>query len=314
MPSLSGPLKNEHINTPSRRTLLRLSLGVLALRFAPSAWAQTEAAPLRVITLFQGATDSAVALGITPCGIVDSWSEKPTYRYLRSALEPVPHVGLETQPSLEDIALLKPDVIIASRFRHERIAPLLKQIAPVVMLEEVFEFKKTLALMGVALHRQQRADEVLNRWHLRTAQLRQQLQQKFAGRWPPTVSILDVREDHIRSYLPASFPGSVITELGFDWSEASRAANGVSIKLTSKESLAVVNADIFFVFLRAEKSAVQRNYESLVRHPLWQQMRAPQQGQVWRVDGVAWSLSGGMLGANLMLDDVARLVTADVAS
>jgi iron complex transport system substrate-binding protein len=43
-------------------------------------------------------------------------------------------------------------------------------------------------------------------------------------------------------------------------------------------------------------------------------MRAPQQGQVWRVDGVAWSLSGGMLGANLMLDDVARLVTADVAS
>jgi iron complex transport system substrate-binding protein len=289
---------------------LRLSLGVVALRFALPAWAQADAAPLRVITLFQGATDSAVALGITPCGIVDSWSEKPTYRYLRSALEQVPHVGLETQPSLEDIALLKPDVIIASRFRHERIAPLLKQIAPVVMLEEVFEFKKTLALMGVALYRQQRADEVLAQWQRRVAQLRGQLQQKFAGRWPPTVSILDVREDHIRSYLPASFPGSVITELGFDWSEASREASGVSIKLTSKESLAVVNADIFFVFMHAEKAAVQRNYESLVQHPLWLQMRAPRQGQVWQVDGVAWSLSGGMLGANLMLDDVARRATA----
>lgn len=289
---------------------MRLSLGVVALRFALPAWAQADGAPLRVITLFQGATDSAVALGITPCGIVDSWSEKPTYRYLRSALEQVPHVGLETQPSLEDIALLKPDVIIASRFRHERIAPLLKQIAPVVMLEEVFEFKKTLALMGVALYRQQRADEVLAQWQRRVAQLRGQLQQKFAGRWPPTVSILDVREDHIRSYLPASFPGSVITELGFDWSEASREASGVSIKLTSKESLAVVNADIFFVFMNAEKAAVQRNYESLVQHPLWLQMRAPRQGQVWQVDGVAWSLSGGMLGANLMLDDVARRATA----
>jgi iron complex transport system substrate-binding protein len=295
---------------PTRRTLLRLSLGVLAVKFSMPAWAQTDAAPLRVITLFQGASDSAVALGVTPCGIVDSWSEKPTYHYLRWALEDVPHVGLETQPSLEDIALLKPDVIIASRFRHERIAPLLKQIAPVVMLEEVFEFKKTLALMGLALYRQQQADEVLAHWQQRVAQLRLQLQQKFAGRWPPTVSILDVREDHIRSYLPASFPGSVITELGFDWSEASRAASGVSIKLTSKESLAVVNADIFFIFLRAEKAAVQRNYESLVQHPLWQQMRAPQQGRVWRVDGVAWSLSGGMLGANLMLDDVARLVKA----
>jgi iron complex transport system substrate-binding protein len=76
----------------------------------------------------------------------------------------------------------------------------------------------------------------------------------------------------------------------------------------------VVNADIFFVFMRAEKPAVQRNYEHLVQHPLWQQMRAPQQGQVWRVDGVTWNLSGGILGANLMLDDVARLVTADAAS
>jgi iron complex transport system substrate-binding protein len=299
---------------PSRRTLLRLSLGALALRCCAPAWADTGAAPLRVITLFQGATDCAVVLGVTPCGVVDSWSEKPTYRYLREALGAVPHVGLETQPSLEDIALLKPDLIVASRFRHERIAPLLRQIAPVLMLEEVFEFKKTLALMGAALQRQQQADDILNRWQQRVAQLRQQLQQTFAGRWPPTVSILDIREDHIRSYLPASFPGSVLSELGFNWSDSSREASGVSIKLTSKESLAVVNADIFFVFLRAQNAAVQRNYQSLVQHPLWQQMLAPQQGQVWQVDGIAWSLSGGMLGANLMLDDVARVAAAQVAS
>jgi iron complex transport system substrate-binding protein len=293
---------------------LRLSLGLLAFRLYTPAWAAPGAAPLRVITLFQGATDSAVALGVTPCGIVDSWSEKPTYRYLRAALEQVPHVGLETQPSLEDIVLLKPDVIVASLFRHQRIAPLLKQIAPVVMLEEVFEFKKTLALMGAALDRQQLASDLLGQWQQRIAQLRQQLQQKFAGRWPLTVSILDIREDHIRSYLPASFAGSVLSELGFNWSAASRQASGVSIKLTSKESLPVVNADIFFVFLRAEKTAVQRNYESLLQHPLWQQMRAPQQHQVRRVDGVAWSLSGGLLGANLMLDDIERLVAADAVS
>ncbi|VVO04914.1 ABC transporter substrate-binding protein [Pseudomonas fluorescens] len=298
----------------SRRTLLRLSLGALALRFCTPAWAENGAAPLRVITLFQGATDCAVVLGVTPCGVVDSWSEKPTYRYLREALGAVPHVGLETQPSLEDIALLKPDLIVASRFRHERIAPLLRQIAPVLMLEEVFEFKKTLALMGAALQRQQQADDILDRWRQRVVQLRQQLQQTFAGRWPPTVSILDIREDHIRSYLPASFPGSVLSELGFNWSDGSREASGVSIKLTSKESLAVVNADIFFVFLRAQNAAVQRNYQSLVQHPLWKQMRAPQQGQVWQVDGIAWSLSGGMLGANLMLDDVARVAAAQVAS
>ncbi|WDH44712.1 iron-siderophore ABC transporter substrate-binding protein [Pseudomonas chlororaphis] len=285
---------------PCRRTLLRLSLGLLALpRIA-------RAEPLRLVTLFQGATDSAVALGVTPCGIVDSWSEKPMYRYLRPAVQGVPHVGLETQPSLEDIALLRPDLIVASRFRHQRIAPLLEQMGRVVMLDEVFEFKRTLALMGAALGRQPQAMELLAQWEQRLGQLHAQLQARFAGRWPLTVAVLDIREDHIRSYLPDSFAGSVLSELGFAWTPAAREARGVSLKLTSKESLPVVNADLFFVFQRTDSPAAQRNYQNLVRHPLWQQLRAPRAGLVWRVDSVAWSLSGGILGANLMLDEIAR--------
>ncbi len=167
---------------PSRRTVLRLSLGLLALPGIVRA-ASLRSDPLRVVTLFQGASDSAVALGVTPCGVVDSWSE-PMYRYLRPALAAVPHVGLETQPSLEDIVLLKPDLIVASRFRHQRIAPLLEQICPVLVLEEVFEFKRTLAMMGAAMNRQQQAMQLLGEWQRRVTELRGQLQAKFAGRHP----------------------------------------------------------------------------------------------------------------------------------
>ncbi|WP_025808810.1 ABC transporter substrate-binding protein [Pseudomonas chlororaphis] len=287
---------------PCRRTLLRLSLGLLAL---PQI---ARAEPLRLVTLFQGATDSAVALGVTPCGVVESSSEKPTFRYLRPALANVPQVGLETQPSLEDIVLLEPDVIVASRFRHQRIAPLLERMGRVLMLEEVFEFKRTLALMGAVLNRQQQASSLLGQWQQRVAKLREQLQAKMGGRWPLTVSVLDVREDHIRSFLPGSFAGSVLSELGFAWSPVAREARGTYLKLTSKENLPVVDADLFFVFQRADSPAVQRNYEQLVHYPFWQQLHAVQQGQVWRVDGIAWSFSGGILGANLMLDDIARLV------
>ncbi|WP_122364457.1 ABC transporter substrate-binding protein [Pseudomonas coronafaciens] len=298
---------------PSRRAVLRLSLGLLALSgIVRAASLRTE--PLRIVTLFQGASDSAVALGVTPCGVVDSWSEKPMYRYLRPALAAVPHVGLETQPSLEDIVLLKPDLIVASRFRHQRIAPLLEQICPVLMLEEVFEFKRTLAMMGAAMNRQQQAMQLLGEWQRRITTLRGQLQAKFASRWPITVSVLDIREDHIRSYLPASFAGSVLTELGFDWTPAARQASGVSLKLSSKESLPVVDADLFFIFQRADSKAAQQNYDKLVQHPFWQQLRAAQDKQVWRVDAVAWSLSGGILGANRMLDEITRVAMAESAS
>lgn len=301
-------MSTDPCHLPGRRRLLRLSLGMLALPWV----AQAES--LRVITLFQGATDSAVALGVTPCGVVDSWSEKPMYRYLRQSVQGVPHVGLETQPSLEDIVLLRPDVIVASRFRHQRIAPLLEQMATLVMLDEVFAFKQTLMVMGATLQREQQARYLLQLWQQRVVQLRLQLQTRFAERWPLSVAVLDIREDHIRSYLPASFAGSVLSELGFTWTAAARAARGTSLKLTSKESLPVVNADLFFVFQRSDSQAAQQQFLSLQQHPVWQQLQAVQQGQVWQVDAVAWSLSGGILGANLMLDDIARVSNGQAVS
>jgi iron complex transport system substrate-binding protein len=82
--------------------------------------------------------------GCHPAGIVESWTEKPVYRYLRPQLSGVPQLGLETQPALEKIVLLNPDIIFASRFRHQDIAPLLQKIAPVALLDDVFEFRKTL--------------------------------------------------------------------------------------------------------------------------------------------------------------------------
>lgn len=68
-----------------------------------------------------------MALGITPIGVVESWLEKPMYRYLRNTLSDVEYVGLETQPNLEKIAWLNPDLIVGTRFRHERVSPLLEK-------------------------------------------------------------------------------------------------------------------------------------------------------------------------------------------
>lgn len=306
------------IDKSRRKTLQQLALTGLIVGCLPVISVQAghhsmgnNTKPLRVITLFQGATDTAVALGVKPIAVVESWREKPVYRYLRAELQDVVQIGLETQPSLEDIALLEPDLIIASRFRHQAIAPLLEQLAPVIMLDQVYQFKETLLQMGQACQREQQAQWLMTRWQQRVDGLKQQIQQVFAGH-PPTVSVLDIRADHIRSYLPDSFSGSVLTELGFAWTpvnqQAAQQQKTVSIRISNKESLPVVNAELFFVFLRANKASVQQHYQSLQQHPLWQQMQAPRNQRIWLVDGVAWSLSGGILGANQILDDIQRML------
>lgn len=303
--------------------LLCLSLWCSALVAAPRQVVHAlgvtiiEGQPRRVVTLFQGATDAAVALGITPAGVVDSWIEKPTYRYLRAALRDVPHVGLETQPDLEAIALLKPDLIIASRFRHEKIYGLLSRIAPTVALEDIFEFQKTVQVMGEALGREGQAQQLLNHWTMRVDALRDKLRAHYSDGqaglpWPPRVSLMEFRDDHVRQYLARSFPGSVLTELGFSWGDDAAIRNGVVRKLTTPESLPVVDADLFFVFMRSEKPAVRHTYDAWTGHPLWQRLSAPQHNQVFQVDSVAWSLSGGILGANQMLDEIEqRLLNTD---
>lgn len=265
-----------------------------------------EGQPQRVVTLFQGATDAAVALGITPVGVVDAWIEKPTYRYLRAALQQVPHVGLETQPNLEAIALLKPDLIIASRFRHEKVYSLLSRIAPTIALEDIFEFKKTVQVMGEALGREAQARQLLTAWQQRVDVLRDKLRAHYGAAWPPRVSLIEFRDDHVRQYLARSFPGSVLAEIGFAWGGDEAIRHGVMRKLTTTESLPVVDADLFFVFMRSEKTAVRHTYQVWTSHPLWQRLSAPQHRQVFQVDSVAWSLSGGILGANVMLDEIAQ--------
>lgn len=264
--------------------------------------------PQRVITLFQGATDTAVSLGVTPIGVVESWTEKPVYAYLRPALAGVAQVGLETQPSLEDIVSLEPDLIIASRFRNERIYGLLSRIAPTIALADVFSFEDSLDLMARALGRVPQADAIRAHWAARVSLMRTRLAQAYAPQWPLTVSVLDFREDHVRAYLPNSFSGTVLAQLGFGRTPYQSDSTQTLQKITSREAIPFLNAQIMFVLMRSDRPSVRRNYLAWSEHPLWARLEAPQRQRVYEVDNVAWSLSGGVLGANLMLDDISRLL------
>ncbi|TCT22375.1 iron complex transport system substrate-binding protein [Melghiribacillus thermohalophilus] len=273
------------------------------VRVIQHAMGETEVTgtPKRIVTLYQGATDAAIAMGVTPVGIVESWVEKPVYKYLRDDLDGVPIVGLETQPNLEEIAKLNPDLIIASKLRHEEIYDKLEQIAPTVTHETVYEFKETVELMGEAMNMEEKADEVLAAWDNRVADFKAKVQEKLGDKWPLNVALLNFRADHARIYF-TSFAGIVLNDLGFERPE-NQQEDVWGIKLTSKESIPEMNADIFYIFM-SDDEAVHQTYEEWTNHPLWKNLDAVQNDQVYLVDEVAWNMGGGILAANLMLDDI----------
>lgn len=55
-----------------------------------------EGTPTKIVTLYQGATDVAVAMGIKPVGVVESWADTPYYEYLQKDLEGILFRGRNT--------------------------------------------------------------------------------------------------------------------------------------------------------------------------------------------------------------------------
>ncbi|WP_170006389.1 ABC transporter substrate-binding protein [Bacillus fonticola] len=260
---------------------------------------EIEGTPKRIVTLYQGATDAAVAYGVKPVGVVESWVEKPIYNYLRDDLEGVQVIGLETQPNLEEIYKLKPDLIIASKLRHEDIYEQLSEIAPTVMEESVFEWKDTVRLVGQSLNKQEVGDQLLADWDNRVNDFKE----KMGDRLPIEVAITNFRADHARIFY-MGYAGKILQELGFTRPEG-QTEDIWGVKLTSKESIPDMNADMIFNFNSGtETEQIQQTYEEWTTSPLWKELDAVQNDQVIMVDEVKWNSAGGYITANMMLDDL----------
>lgn len=264
--------------------------------------ARLEGRSERLVTLYQGATDNALALGLAPVGVVESWLERPMYRYLRDGLpDDVRYLGLETQPDLEAVAGLAPDLIVGARYRHTMAYPLLSRIAPTLIADTPYDFEAMLELMGEATGRQARARELLAAWHARVADFRCRVEARLGDAWPQSASVVSFRGDHVRLYYD-SFAWRILERLGFRRPEAQGGA-GWGIKLVSRESLPAMDADVIFAFMRDDPAVVEL-HRDWTAHPLWQNLQAVEQGQVYRVDPVIWNMGAGILAANRLLDEL----------
>lgn len=266
--------------------------------------------PKRIVTLFQGATDAAVALGVKPVGVVESWSQKPVYEYLREDLKDVENLGVETQPNLELVSKLKPDLIIASNSRHEEIYNQLSKIAPTVMIDPLYKFKNTLTIVGQALNKETESKALLDQWDKRVTDVKAKLQTKVGSAWPLEATVLNFREDHARIYV-TGFAGDILDELGFTRSQALQAEadkGTVHMKLTSVESIPTMNAEVLFIFKFDDtgEEKVQKLYQDWTNHPLWKGLDAVKANNVHLVDEVTWNVGGGIIAANGMLDDISE--------
>ncbi|MCZ7438556.1 iron-siderophore ABC transporter substrate-binding protein [Micromonospora sp. WMMC241] len=269
---------------------------------------KVPAEPKRVVVLDTDKIDTALSLGVTPVGAATAGEAKswPTY-FGADKLTGITEVGVLTEPDLEAINALKPDLILGSKFRQEKFYDELSAIAPTVFTEKVgVTWKENFLLDGAALGKEQQAKDLLAAYEKRAKDFGAKLGDADARK----ISIVRFIPGNIRVYGPDSFSGIVVGDTGLGRPERQRleGKEDKRFDLVSAERVNEVDGDVVFVTAYGEKAAAEQ--AKVTTGSLWKGLSAVKAGKAHVVSDEVWMTGIGVGAANKILDDLAKYLAA----
>ncbi|MDG4818529.1 MULTISPECIES: iron-siderophore ABC transporter substrate-binding protein [unclassified Micromonospora] len=269
---------------------------------------KVPAEPKRVVVLDTDKIDTALSLGVTPVGAATAGEARswPTY-FGEEKLAGIKEVGVLTEPDLEAINALKPDLILGSKFRQEKFYDELAAIAPTVFTEKVgITWKENFLLDGQALGKEQQAKDLLAAYEKRA----KDFGAKLGDAADRTVSIVRFIPGAIRVYGPDSFSGIVVGDTGLGRPERQQLADKEDKRfdLVSAERVNEVDADVVFVTAYGEKAAAEQ--ATVTGGTLWKGLSAVKAGRAHVVSDETWMTGIGVGAANKIIDDLEKYVPA----
>lgn len=261
--------------------------------------------PKRVVVLVNDAVEAALSLGVKPVGMVRAWGVDPYYEHLKGQLEGVAIVGDENQPNLEAIVALKPDLIIGSKLRQEKIYSQLSSIAPTVFSERTnSDVLINYKVYAEALGKKEEGEKKLAEFEKRAQDLKEQLGDKINTK----VSLVRFYlGDKVRLYYNDTFAGGILKKVGLK--RPAVQDKDAFADIIGKERIPDADGDVLFYFtLLDDKGETTKTEKAWQEDPLWKNLDVVKKGKVYKVNDGIWNSSGGLISANLLLDDLARFL------
>ncbi|NJM19454.1 MAG: iron-siderophore ABC transporter substrate-binding protein [Richelia sp. RM2_1_2] len=248
--------------------------------------------PKRVVVL--GGLDHVLALGIKPIAATTLlYDQYPNY--LQSKTEEIQKVGVNGSANLEKILYLKPDLILGLNWDAD-LYQQLSQIAPTVLADGDKSWKEWLTKFAQALGETEKAEKLLLSYEQRINTLRQKMGNNLSE---TQVSLVNFWNNYTRIYMNDSFAGSIIKEIGLprpNYQDKDKNSENISLELIPQ-----LEGDVIFLILGEHNPSKLKQFTN---HPLWSKLEAVREERVYKVSSDTWISSWGMIGANLVLDDL----------
>ena len=264
-------------------------------------------APKRIVVLEYSFVDTLAAVGVSPVGIADDDTREsiiPAYTAIIG--DKWTSVGLRREPSLELIASLQPDLIIADTSRHEAIYGALSEIAPTIAFDSLtgtyevaIEAAKTIA------HAVGKDAEMAARLTQHTATM-DAFKAEIGDVSALSIQFMIDNGEGIFLHSPVSYNGSLLAWFGFKSNMPTPDGHTYeeAIVKTSLEQLSEINPDIILRGKYADPSLT----DSWAGQPLYDNLTAVKNGHVYDVVAHEWSRLRGVLASEVSAASLVEIV------
>ncbi|MCY8935238.1 helical backbone metal receptor [Peribacillus frigoritolerans] len=255
--------------------------------------------PKKIVTLELSFVDSLNALGIKPIGISDDNKKEMITKLVGQEMD-YTSVGTREQPNLEVISSLQPDLIIADAERHKGIYKDLQKIAPTIVLksrestyQENLDSFKTIAK---AVNKEDAAEKRLSE-HEKTIK---ELKAKLTVDSNMTVLPAVVRDTSFQAHTSSSYDGELLERMGLK--------NAIQQKQPhaemNLEQLVEIDPDVLLLANNEGKLLTDEWKDN----PLWKDLKAVKNGQVYSVDRDLWTRYRGVVSAEAIAKDTLKML------
>ena len=256
--------------------------------------------PSRVVALEYSFVDALAQVGVSPVGVADDNKIDRILPQVREKIAAWQSVGTRSQPSLEVIASLKPDLIIADPSRHTAVFEELKKIAPTVMFDSRHESYQgnleTAQKIGDLVGKSSEMKAKINEHNDYIANIAKNL-----GVQGKKASFGTSREDKFNIQNDNGYVGSFLTTLGFAPTKLNSDQAFVEINL---EQLVMEKPEYLFIAHYRDES-IARKWEA---EPLWKAIPAVKANHVYSVDSDMWARGRGLEASKIMAKQIEDFV------
>ncbi|MFJ7073747.1 iron-siderophore ABC transporter substrate-binding protein [Streptomyces sp. NPDC098781] len=247
-----------------------------------------------------------ISLGVDPVGVADVKGYKTWDSAVPLKNEPK-DIGTRGEPSMDTIAALKPDLIVASTDLAPAAVKQLRKVAPVVEVrsasaaDPIGQMTKNLDLLAEATGTTERAEELKDAFDAKVTEGKKALAD--AGLAGAPVAFADgydiSNQISIRPYTSGSLIGAVNEELGLKNAWTLKGDKDYGLGTTDVEGLTELGDDVRFAYIGNDGDKGSTPFtDALAKDKVWTSLPFVKKGNVHRLPDGIWMFGGqGSMGA-----------------